>query len=143
MKKIVIAGGALVLVVVIYVGYTLYTFVTCLGGGSLQQHAPDSVSSDEPVVIGLEIYLGPCETEVEDEFKDVKLYYRLVGEEPYHELIASKIIPKGQSRDVYEFQIAPQGRIGRIEYYFNYKRIGKGEQIEGYKQIQLNNSPKR
>jgi hypothetical protein len=32
---------------------------------------------------------------------------------------------------------------GKLKYYFEYKRVGKGERLEGYKRIQLNSSARR
>jgi hypothetical protein len=101
--------------VIIWYLYSIYSFAVCTGPGGIRQHVPDAVSSDEPIVIGLEIYLGPCETKVEDEYEDVKLYYRLVGAGSYDELTTYEVIPKGRSRDVYEFAIPPQGGKGEIE----------------------------
>jgi hypothetical protein len=89
--------------------------------------------------------LGVPRVSIKGRYKDVKLYYRLVGEPDYRVLKPDKRIAEpekareGHESELYEFVIPPypKGTSGEIEYYFEFVFDGRPNKVDRVKRIAL------
>lgn len=126
----------------------LFSGCICPGSGGSQQLAPNTAKAGEPISIKLRFLVTDhnpamlgllCNHPIPGRFKDVRLYYRLVGETDWHPLEPSKHIPQDEKIEIYEFVIPPylEGTSGEIEWYYEYVFDGRPGKHPGANRIRL------
>lgn len=152
MKKILIIP-ALIVVAGCFVWFgSSYWIDGSIGGGGMEQYAPDAVQAGEPVDITLFVTATGGGGNIQGRFTKLSLHYRLVGEKAYRSLQPQSItLPDNlktvQSKtfqsEAYKFTIPayPKGTTGEIEYYTEMTFDGYRSRQEGVKKIKIIPSP--
>jgi hypothetical protein len=120
----------------------------CLGpeGGTDQIRVPDTAKAGEPIVVeSRAVVVDPpmnfCGGPIKGRFKDMRLYYRLVGETDWHPLESDThvaIVAIDDARELYQFIIPPLSASGgEIEYYYEFVFDGRPNRVDGVKRIAL------
>lgn len=148
MKKILIILGSIVVVgCLLWFGLS-YWIGGSIGGGGIQQYAPDTVQAGEPADITLIATATGGGGNIQGRFTNLTLHYRLVGENAYKSIQPQSIaLPDNfktvQSKtfqsEAYKFTIPayPKGTVGEIEYYTEMTFDDYPSKTDGVKKIKL------
>jgi len=148
MKKILIILGSIVVIGgLLWFGLS-YWIGGNIGGGGMQQYAPDTVQAGEPADITIIATATGGGGDIQGRFTDLTLHYRLVGENVYKSIQSQSIaLPDNfktvQSKtfqsEAYKFTIPAysKGTTGEIEYYVEMTFDGYPSKIDGIKKIKL------
>lgn len=148
MKKILIILGSIVVVgCLLWFGLS-YWIGGSIGGGGIQQYAPDTVQAGEPADITLIATATGGGGNIQGRFTNLILHYRLVGENAYKSIQPQSIIlpdnfktvqSKTFQSEAYKFTIPayPKGTTGEIEYYTEMTFDGYPSKTDGIKKIKL------
>lgn len=148
MKKILIILGSIIVIgCLLWFGLT-YWIGGSIGGGGMQQYAPDTVEAGEPADVTLIVTATGGGGNIQGRFTNLMLHYRLVGENAYKSIQPQSItLPDNfktvQSKtfqsEAYKFAIPayPKGTVGEIEYYTEMTFDGYPSKTDGVKKIKL------
>ncbi len=151
MKKIlIILGSIFVIGCLSWLGLS-YWIGGSVGGGGMQQYAPDTVEAGEPADITLIATATGGGGSIQGRFTNLSLSYRLVGENVYKSIQPQSIaLPDNfktvQSKtfqsEAYKFTIPayPKDTTGEIEYYTEMTFDGYPSKTDGVKKIKIVNS---
>lgn len=152
MKKILIILGLIVVIGgLLWFGLS-YWIGGSIGGGGMQQYAPDTVQAGEPADITIIATATGGGGNIQGRFTNLSLHYRLVGENTYKAIQPQQIdLPDNfktvQSKtfqsETYKFTIPPypKGTTGEIEYYTEMTFDGYQSHQDGVKKIKIISSP--
>jgi hypothetical protein len=151
MKKILIILGSIVVIGgLLWFGLS-YWIGGSIGGGGMQQYAPDTVQAGEPADITIIATATGGGGYIQGRFTDLTLHYRLVGENVYKSIPSQSIaLPDNfntvQSKtfqsEAYKFTIPayPKSTTGEIEYYVEMTFDGYPSKTDGVKKIKVSES---
>jgi hypothetical protein len=106
------------------------------GGGGSQQTLPEVIRAGEPAVIQYDLMAHDLPWS-RGRFRDVTLFYRLVGDSVYRSVRPSSRKRVDRAREAYEFRIPayPSGTEGEVELYFTNTFDGHPNRTPGWKKI--------
>ncbi len=151
MKKILIILGMIAVVGgLLWFGLS-YWIGGNIGGGGMQQYAPDTVQAGEPADITIIATATGGGGNIQGRFTNLTLHYRLVGENAYKsiesQLIAlpdnfKTVQSKTFQSEAYKFTIPayPKSTTGEIEYYVEMTFDGYPSKTDGLKKIKVSES---
>ncbi len=148
MKKILIILGSIVVIGGLLWFGLAYWIGGSIGGGGMQQYAPDTVQAGEPADITIIATATGGGGNIQGRFTNLTLHYRLVGENAYKsiesQLIAlpdnfKTVQSKTFQSEAYKFTIPayPKSTTGEIEYYVEMTFDGYPSKTDGVKKIKL------
>lgn len=152
MKRILIILGSIVVIGCLLWFGLAYWIGGSIGGGGMQQYAPDTVEAGEPSDITIIITATGGGGNIQGRFTDLTLHYRLLGENDYKSIQPQAItLPDNfktvQSKtfqsEAYKFTIPayPKGTTGEIAYNTEMTFDGYHSRQEGVKKIKIIPSP--